>query len=131
MGDADNQRLVREIYADWERGDFTRTDWAHPEIEVVSPLPHTAPTHGLEGMRRMWADWLSGWRDFSVEAVELVQRGDCVLVLSRFEGAGRESGISAQWLPGAALFTIRGGVVVRLALFSGRDAAMADLEAQT
>jgi hypothetical protein len=31
----ENVKVVRSIYADWERGDYGSVEWAHPEIEYV------------------------------------------------------------------------------------------------
>jgi ketosteroid isomerase-like protein len=43
-----NFELVGSIYAAWERGDYTSTEWAHPEIEYVQADGPTA------GNRRGW-----------------------------------------------------------------------------
>jgi hypothetical protein len=32
---SEDVKLVRSLYADWERGDYTSSEWAHPEIEWV------------------------------------------------------------------------------------------------
>jgi hypothetical protein len=65
-----NLDLVRSIYDDWERGDFSSSDWADPEIEYVRPEgPALGSWTGLAGMAEAVHGWLTAWEDCRVEAV--------------------------------------------------------------
>ena len=87
MGSA-NVELVRSIFEDWARGDFSRSDWAHPEIEYVfvgGPEPRTWT--GVAAMAKAWREFLSAWEDYSIEAEEYRELDDeRVLVLVRRGG---------------------------------------------
>ena len=115
----ENLELVREIYSRWERGDYSSVDWADPAIEFSSPGGFSPDEvfHGLEAMERAWVDWLSQFEDFSARPTEYLESGDQVVVLNRFGGRGRTSGVPMEDMPGAARFRIRDGKVVELAIY--------------
>jgi hypothetical protein len=128
-----NLDLVRSLHRDqFERGEFFESaEWAHPEIECVmvdGPTPDSGS--GLAGMARVWRDFLVAYDDFS-PTVEEYREIDArrVLVLLRFSGRGRASGLELGSMStrNAALFDIDGGLVRRLALYWDRKRAFADL----
>jgi ketosteroid isomerase-like protein len=125
---SENLDLVRAIYADWERGDFSRDDWADSEIELVRPQsPDGNALRGRDASSGGWREWLDAWKDFRAEAhgYRLLD-ADRVLVFGRMRGIGRLSGTSTD-TETVNLFHVRDRKVVRLVLYSNRDRALADL----
>jgi ketosteroid isomerase-like protein len=126
-----NLDLVRSIYADWERGDYTATEWAHPDIEyVIADGPSPGRWKRLTGMAEAWRDWLSAWEGYHVEAEGYRELdGERVLVFTLYTGRGKTSGIQlAQMRSGGAnLFHVRDGKVTRFVGYWDRERALADL----
>jgi ketosteroid isomerase-like protein len=126
-----NLNLVRSIYADWERGDYSSAEWAHPEIEyVAADGPSPGSWTGLVGMAEGFRIWLSAWEEFRSEAEEYRELdNERVLVLARFSGRGKTSGLELGQMgtKGAVLFHVRAGKVRRLTLFWEAERALADL----
>lgn len=126
-----NLDLVRSIYTDWERGDFTSVEWAHPEIEVMRPEGlQTASWTGLAGMAEGFRDFLGAWEDFRYEAEEFRELDrERVLVLHQLTGRGKTSGLELRQMrwKGANLFHVRGGKVTRIVFYWDGERALADL----
>jgi hypothetical protein len=125
---ANNVDLVRSIYADWERGDFTRGDWADPAIELVRPDSLDGDAlKGRDASAGGWREWLAAWEDFRAEADEYrVIDDERVLVCGHMRAIGRLSGTLTD-TETVNLFHIRDQKVVRLVLYSGRERAFAEL----
>jgi len=126
-----NLDLVRSIYADWARGDFSHVEWADPDIEWVA-IDGLTPgiSRGIAAMGAAWREFVTEWDDFRAEAEEYRELDDGrVLALHRFSGRGRTSGIAVgpTGAAGACLFRIRHGMVATLSLYSVRDHAFSDL----
>ena len=126
-----NLELVRSIYADWERGDFSSVGWAHPEIEFVfNGGPDPVNPTGLAGMVERFRDFLSAWEAYHIGAEEYRELdSERVLVLTRSRARGKMSGLELGQLggTGANVFHIRDGKVIRLVLDWDRAHALAEL----
>src|SRR6185437_13720853 len=128
---SENLDLVRSIYADWERGDFSSADWADPEIEYVhADGPAQGTWTGHAGMAAGWREWLSAWKDLRIDVERYIELDDGrILVLTRGVARGSASGLDTDEMrsEAAALIHVRDGRVARLIISWDRDRALADL----
>jgi ketosteroid isomerase-like protein len=128
---SENLDLVRSIYADWERGDWSSAEWADPDVELVyADGPFPGRWTGLPNMAPGLREVLSAWEDFRVAVDEDRQIDDeRVLVLFRFAGRGKTSGLDVGRLDaqGAYLFHLRAGKVTNIVVYWDRDRALTDL----
>jgi ketosteroid isomerase-like protein len=126
-----NLDLVRSIYAAWEHGDWSSTDWAHPEIEYeIADGPSPGSSTGVAGMTEGWRTLASAWKDVRTEAQEYRELDDeRVLVLVRRSGSGKTSGLDLAQMQtkGAHLLQMRGGKVTRIVVYLDRERALANL----
>lgn len=127
-----NVKLVRSIYAAWERGDWSSAEWADPRLElVVADEPTPTRWNGLGAAAEGWREFLSSWEDWRVEVEEFRELdGDRVLVLARNSGRGKASGMDVERMAGktASVLHIRHGKVTRLVPYFDRERALADLD---
>ena len=127
----ENVELVRSIYEPWERGDFSSTEWAHPEIEFVMHAgPASGSCTGRPAMAAAWRAYLAAWEDYRTEVDEYLELdGERVLVLLHLFGRGKTSGVKLGEIrtKAANLFHVRGGKVTRLVLYQDQERGLADL----
>lgn len=126
-----NVDFVRSLYADWQRGDYSASEWADPEIEwTVADGPDPGTWRGLSGMAAGFRSTIGIWRDAHAE-VQGYRELDAehVLVLEQRRARGRASGVELDRMraDGAVLFQLRGRKVARLVFYWERDRAYADL----
>lgn len=126
-----NLELVRSIYANWERGDWSSVEWAHPDIEFVIPDGAARGNWtGVAGMAEGWRGWLSAWEGYGVAVDEYRELDEeRVLVLVHQHGRGKTSGLEIGQMSakGASLFHVRDGKVTRIVIWQGGEHALAEL----
>jgi ketosteroid isomerase-like protein len=89
-----NLDLVRSVYAAWQRGDFTSTQWADPAIEfVITDGPWPGRWIGLAEMTHATRDFFSAWDEMRYEVEYREIDHERVLALISHSGRGRTSGL--------------------------------------
>jgi ketosteroid isomerase-like protein len=124
-----NLDLVRSIYADWERGDFTSSVGSvHPDMElVVMDVPEEGPWKGLAAVADFWREWLGAWDSYRTEVDEYRELDhERVLVFGRMAGRGKATGASVE-TTFLNLVHVRDGKVVQLVMYPNRERGLADL----
>jgi ketosteroid isomerase-like protein len=77
---------------------------------------------GVRGLRESWLDWLEPWETYRVKTDQVLDGGDCVLVLGR--DFGRRPGMDTEVeLLASAVWTIRDGLIARAEFFTERGEA--------
>jgi len=123
-----NRDLVRSIYADWERGDFSSADWAHPEIEYVRADGFEPDSLiGRDGLVAAMRSLFGALEGFRIEAEDYRELdAERVLVLTNASARGKASGMAIAQ-KGAEVFEIHAGKVTRIVTYFDRANALADL----
>src|ERR1700676_4299185 len=110
-----NLDLVRSIYADWERGDFSSAEWAHPEIEFVrADGPDPGTWTGLAAMTEGFRHFVNAWQEYRIVAEEYRElAGGRILVFVHLSARGKTSGLELDQIQtkAANLFHIPDGRV--------------------
>src|SRR3954469_8177502 len=97
----ENVEVVRIFFAGIDRGDAGAWDLLTPDfvIDLSRRLIDPVMLRGPDEMRAFYRDLDASWADGArLEAEELIDAGDQVLVLVRFGGRGKMSGAEVNAL---------------------------------
>ncbi len=122
----ENVEFVRSFYAMIDRGDEDAWELLPPDfmIDLSRRLIDPVMLRGPDEMRPFYRDLNETWADGArLEVEELIDAGDKVLVLVRFGGRGKTSGVEVEVLVWN-LWTFRDGEPVGWTYF-GEDRAEA------
>jgi ketosteroid isomerase-like protein len=130
----ENVEVIRAVYEHWSEGDFRSTAdlldahvvlVLYPKFAayMVGPSPDHDAYYGVEAVAAYTRAILEPMRRLTMEAEEIIEAGDSVLVRVRQRGIGRASGVPTETRY-FTLWTFRGGKAIRLESFTDRAAAL-------
>ena len=114
----ENVEIVRRfVVSDVDEG------WTDADLEIVWNPLEEPQVRGHDAARASLARWEDEWDEYEVMFEAFVDAGDQVVVTTRMRGRGRGSGIEVE----ARLYevyTLRGGLIVRMDEFAERSEAI-------
>lgn len=117
----ENVEVVRRMLEAYLRSDFETALSCFAEDVVWEDLNGTY--HGHAGVSKATARWAGAWDDLHQEVDDILDtEGDDVVVLLKQSGRGKGSGVPVESLSGW-IYTITGGTITRVRLFTDPDAA--------
>jgi ketosteroid isomerase-like protein len=96
----------------------------HPDLRFTQPHVQPEGAREFEGETQFlqaWEDWFSLWKEHRSYPEEVLQHGECVLVLSRDRLVARDGVVLEH--RGAAIITFRDGRIARIDSFMDQDSA--------
>ena len=117
----ENVELVRRIYDAWDREESAR-DFIAADVEYVNPSYAVEP--GTRHGRKRFSAVRYTFADFKPRVERFIDAGDDkVVVLARYTGTGRSSGVPVAGEHGY-VWTVRDGVAVRFRWFESHREAL-------
>ncbi len=117
----ENVELVRRIYGAWDREESAR-DFIAADVEYVNPSYAVEP--GTRRGRKSFSAVRDTFGDFKPRVERFIDAGDDkVVVLARYTGTGRGSGVPVAGEHGY-VWTVRDGVAVRFRWFESHREAL-------
>jgi ketosteroid isomerase-like protein len=89
----ENVAQLRGVYADWAQGNLKPGGEIYAPDVTFQPLIEGRQTLDREGFERFMREFLAQWDGFEMEAEELLDLGDTILVTERQRATGKSSGI--------------------------------------
>jgi ketosteroid isomerase-like protein len=123
--EAGPRAIAARFYDMAGRGQLERSlELFDPEVEWHWPpgMVESRVFRGHDDLLRGMRDFVEAWGSFRFVPHEWYEKGDWVLVVVRYVGSGRASGIPIDQ-PVPHLWEVRGGVVKRMFMFADAEKA--------
>ena len=121
----ENVEALRAAFELYAHGDFSPIGALGDDFDlVVSPEAVDAGTYRGEEARRWLREWVASFEGMTIEATEIIDSGDKVLVGMTQRGRDRRGGaasVEGHWWQ---VSTFRGAEIVKAEMFRERDQAL-------